>query len=670
MKRKQNKGFTLVELLVVISIVAVLSTVSVVGYMAFRDKANKSNDDSLVSQMNTALQADEVLNGKPKHPTAALEVLAENGILLDKVKPAQKDYSYLWDSASNRVVLVDAEMKVSAPSNFTLDEAHKENYFTFIGSPEDRAKFQVSGQDVFSYYLTDGFTASAFEASTGFDVGNNPITTAKYTNTSGTAKSVVLRTNGGSLTVNAPLDVVKHYDGVDNVVIDAIASESYHETGKVNISLEVNDGHVVVEEGAEIEEVKVPESANSTTSVEVADNSTVTNIVVESNTASVDVSEKASVDTVVAPQTNENVKVPEATGATKQEKTVVTDASSLKDALVNGKKYIEFAKDITAGAWSSSDSVGMSITKDAVIDGKGFKFSTSASRGAWIDANNVAATFKNLELEVNGLDSYNASRGIQVNNNIKGAKLKLDNVNISKVSHYGINIANGAEVDLLITNSHIKAWGALNLWSANYNVRVDNSILEGINDKGYNASGWNNFGTVVLEGDTTNKTEDHSSMVDVEINNSEIIANSTTGNKQAGILFNNKSMGNRVSLKNTKFTLGETKCYRICDDGNKNEVLIDGNVLNPNVDVSKITLNTDNLVFAEDGKTATGKIVINIEGKNHTVNLADVIAVPWEKGTDYLFEIELEKELVRFDLDVSSEYGAEKCCLYAGLYIK
>lgn len=666
MKRKQNKGFTLVELLVVISIVAVLSTVSVVGYMAFRDKANKSKDDSLVTQMNTALQADEALSGKPKHPTAALEVLAENGILLDKVKPAQKDYSYLWDSASNRVVLVDTEMKVSAPANVTLDEDHKENYFTFIGNPEDRTKFQVSGQDVFSYYLTDGFTASTFEASTGFDVGKNAITTAKYTNTSGTAKSVVLRTNGGTLTVNAPLDVVKHYDVSDSVIVESIAPESYHESGRVTVSLEVKDGHVVVESGAEVEEVKVPETASATTSVEVAGNSTVTNIVVDSTTAAVDVSSEAKVETVVASSSNANVNVPESVGATKEEKTIVSDATSLKNALQNDKKYIVFGSNITAGAWDSNNSVGMSITSDAVIDGAGYKFSTSADRGAWIDSNNVNATFKNLEIEVNG--TKNNPRGIQVNNNIKGTTLKLDNVNISKVSHYGINITNGAEVDLLVTNSHIKAWGALNMWSANYNVRVDNSILEGVNDKTYDASGWNNFGTVVLEGDTTNKTEDHSSMVDVEINNSEIIANSTKGNKQAGILFNSGSLANRVSLKNTRFTLGESNCYRICDDGTGNEVLVDGKVQKTNVDVSNISYNIDNLVIAEDGKTATGKLVVTIEGKNHTIDLADVIADPWNNQVDYIFEITIGKELLRFDLCVSSDYGAEKCALYVGIY--
>ncbi|MBQ2804298.1 MAG: prepilin-type N-terminal cleavage/methylation domain-containing protein, partial [Clostridia bacterium] len=42
--KQTKKGFTLVELLVVIAILAILATVSVVGYTAFIQKAHQSND--------------------------------------------------------------------------------------------------------------------------------------------------------------------------------------------------------------------------------------------------------------------------------------------------------------------------------------------------------------------------------------------------------------------------------------------------------------------------------------------------------------------------------------------------------------------------------------------------------------------------------------------------
>ena len=48
-----RKGFTLVELLVVIAILAILATVSVVGYTSFIDRADQSNADVEANQIKT-----------------------------------------------------------------------------------------------------------------------------------------------------------------------------------------------------------------------------------------------------------------------------------------------------------------------------------------------------------------------------------------------------------------------------------------------------------------------------------------------------------------------------------------------------------------------------------------------------------------------------------------
>ena len=58
MKNMKKKGFTLVELLVVIAIIAILATVSVVGYTAFITKANQSNAMTEAAQVEEAIKAD------------------------------------------------------------------------------------------------------------------------------------------------------------------------------------------------------------------------------------------------------------------------------------------------------------------------------------------------------------------------------------------------------------------------------------------------------------------------------------------------------------------------------------------------------------------------------------------------------------------------------------
>ena len=65
MRNNKNKGFTLVELLVVIAILAILATVSVVGYTSFIESATVSNDENIAAQLNNflvAMKADS--NGK------------------------------------------------------------------------------------------------------------------------------------------------------------------------------------------------------------------------------------------------------------------------------------------------------------------------------------------------------------------------------------------------------------------------------------------------------------------------------------------------------------------------------------------------------------------------------------------------------------------------------
>ena len=61
MRNNKMKGFTLVELLVVIAILAILATVSVVGYTSFIKSAYISNDENIAAQLNqfmVALKAD------------------------------------------------------------------------------------------------------------------------------------------------------------------------------------------------------------------------------------------------------------------------------------------------------------------------------------------------------------------------------------------------------------------------------------------------------------------------------------------------------------------------------------------------------------------------------------------------------------------------------------
>ena len=228
MKKQIKKGFTLVELLVVIAIIAILSVVSVVGYTSFTKKAKVSNDVSLTNQLNTILEANETTEGKNKTPHEAIVELVDGGFDIAKFTPTTEGYNFVYDLTQNRIVLLDKSNKVESPSGYILP-SEKVNVF---GIAEKQSEVNSWNNLGFSVYLKNSFKETAVTSSKGIDVGyNDDIETITYSTTD--SDSVIARTNGGELIINAKNATVKHEGTSINVVVKAIKNESYHEYGNV-----------------------------------------------------------------------------------------------------------------------------------------------------------------------------------------------------------------------------------------------------------------------------------------------------------------------------------------------------------------------------------------------------------------------------------------------------
>ena len=104
MKKTNFKGFTLVELLVVIAILAILATVSVVGYTSFIERAHMSNDTSLIHQLNSF--KDAYLIGKDGDLDAEdiNDILEQSGI--DNLLPQSKQYGFFFNYRTQSFELV------------------------------------------------------------------------------------------------------------------------------------------------------------------------------------------------------------------------------------------------------------------------------------------------------------------------------------------------------------------------------------------------------------------------------------------------------------------------------------------------------------------------------------------------------------------------------------
>ena len=263
--KKAKKGFTLVELVVVIAIIAILSTVSVVGYLGFNKKANISVDKALVSQLNAILKADQATNGKAETPTEAIEAVKESGYLVEKLAAKTSKYKIVWNQKDNEFALLDEEEKAVAGK---VSSNAYENWVFADSYNADKG---------YSVYLNSGYSGnSTLDITTGLDVGENAsVEVVNYSKTT-KAKDVTIRTNGGTLNIDADTDSVRHYAKADKIVVDAVASHSYHEFGVVLGDIVAKKGNVVVEDSGVVSNVII---ASADVTATISANSTVSSIV-------------------------------------------------------------------------------------------------------------------------------------------------------------------------------------------------------------------------------------------------------------------------------------------------------------------------------------------------------------------------------------------------------
>ena len=294
MKRNGKRGFTIVELVVVIAVVAILAAVLIPTFASVIKKANVSNDVVLVKELNDGLKMEEVGGKKNDTMTDALNVAREYGFEVEKLTPRSSG-EILWDSVNNRFVLLDENSGVVyQDESKTLSSGA--NLWKIVNNAEEAAN-----NTKYSSYIKGNATIATLTVTNGVDVGENKVNELTYENTTGTAKTVTIRTNGGNLTVNAPKDEVNHHNNLTSVNVQAVAPNSYHEYGKVLGTVKVESGHVKVENGAEVASVIAVETAAEVKATITAESgSKVGTVVVNDEAAKVEVKADAEV-TVVAP---------------------------------------------------------------------------------------------------------------------------------------------------------------------------------------------------------------------------------------------------------------------------------------------------------------------------------------------------------------------------------
>lgn len=282
MIKKIKKGFTLVELLVVIAILAILTTVSVVAYTQFTDKAKESNDVSLTEQLNTLLKADETSNGKPKTMSDVVEFLSDEGYNLEKLSLSSKGYSYVWDSINNRLLLLNSDKEVVFPENVksNVSNTETESKEEYLSNKEVKVADTYNPATTFalvsnnseisdtwagySVYLKSDFTGSAVSVNYGIDTGKNDGIAVTVTVTSNTTSTIIVNVTGGSVEVKSEENAtvtptVTVYGETNKVTVNTSATVAV--AAKVEGTVEVQKGSVEVASTATVAALVVTATA-------------------------------------------------------------------------------------------------------------------------------------------------------------------------------------------------------------------------------------------------------------------------------------------------------------------------------------------------------------------------------------------------------------------------
>ena len=288
--KQKRKGFTLVELLVVIAILAILATVSVVGYLSFTEKAKQSNDESLIAQLNTVLQGNEAIDGKPNTMYDALTQVKDSGFLVENLTPTSAKNEFLWNQEENRFIIVAAD---------SLESTKNPSLWVIVNDETTLANLQ----DNYSVYLGSKYTDTdgIVNVANGFDAGDyDGITTINFATDANI--TVTIRTNGGTLNINAENATVHHYATAQTLDIAAVDNESYHEYGTILGNVYLKQGRFVAENDSTISNVVV--TATSTENVKIVNNATET-----LNVSATNESVSISLDNITSGKTNNQTTV-------------------------------------------------------------------------------------------------------------------------------------------------------------------------------------------------------------------------------------------------------------------------------------------------------------------------------------------------------------------------
>lgn len=111
---KNKKGFTLIEIVFLIAIIAILIAIAIPSYVYVKNKAKYEADSASVAILNNSTAAYAAMNGIETNEVYSgilddddkIAFLLEQKYLSNEVVPIQEDAEFVWNSDSSKWILV------------------------------------------------------------------------------------------------------------------------------------------------------------------------------------------------------------------------------------------------------------------------------------------------------------------------------------------------------------------------------------------------------------------------------------------------------------------------------------------------------------------------------------------------------------------------------------
>ena len=255
--KRENEGFTIVELIIVIAVISILSSLLIPVFSGLIEKSKVSKDKQLIHSLNIALITNEAISTNTQKLSMheiLTEIEQETNINKNNIY-ASSSGDILYDSINNRFLLTDKNNNVIYHDNNKSVPNINNNSHSYW-KIYDGVNEKLETEPKFSIYWNSEKPFSLTEISVGLDMGSNEKETEiKYINNDNTIKEIIIRTNTGSLEIdgyvdsNGNGDTIYHYGTANEINIINVGNASYHEYG-YSLTTTVHNGHYIAEAGS------------------------------------------------------------------------------------------------------------------------------------------------------------------------------------------------------------------------------------------------------------------------------------------------------------------------------------------------------------------------------------------------------------------------------------